>query len=140
MIVFDDESVCGVRRDGYESGPNGSKSRYTLFAMPRPDPSHADSGFPDFQTRSSDVKSNAAGWTVPLEIRPRAMLRAADTLVIGGTVRDKGVVHIVSARDGKTLADYPLACTPVWDGMASANAGLFLALEDGTVLRLIAND
>ncbi|RMF95241.1 MAG: hypothetical protein D6741_11910 [Planctomycetota bacterium] len=40
---------------------------------------------------------------------------------------------VVSAADGKPVADYALDADIVWDGMAIAEGRLFVALKDGTV-------
>jgi len=40
----------------------------------------------------------------------------------------------VSASDGTKLAEYELDSPPAWDGMATANGRLYLAMVDGKVL------
>ena len=45
-----------------------------------------------------------------------------------------GILRVVSAAKGETLAEYKLPALPVWDGMAVTNGRLFLSTEDGRVL------
>ncbi len=45
-----------------------------------------------------------------------------------------GLLQVVSAQDGRKLAEYRLDELPVWDGMAATSAGLFLSTEHGSVL------
>ena len=47
--------------------------------------------------------------------------------------RAGAVLWAVSASDGKKLAEYPLASPPIFDGMAAANARLYLATMGGKV-------
>jgi len=44
------------------------------------------------------------------------------------------LLWVVSASDGKKLAEYNLESPPVWDGMAAANGRLYLATNGGKVL------
>jgi outer membrane protein assembly factor BamB len=48
--------------------------------------------------------------------------------------RKGALLWVVSASDGKKLAEYNLESPPVWDGMAAANGRLYLATNDGKVL------
>jgi len=43
------------------------------------------------------------------------------------------LLHVVSASDGKKLAEYKLETVPVWDGMAAANGRLYLSMKNGRV-------
>lgn len=45
-------------------------------------------------------------------------------------------LHVVSASDGKKLAEYKLETVPVFDGMAAANGRLYLSMKNGQVLCL----
>jgi outer membrane protein assembly factor BamB len=45
-------------------------------------------------------------------------------------------LHVVSASDGKKLAEYRLETVPVFDGMAAANGRLYLSMKNGRVLSL----
>jgi uncharacterized iron-regulated membrane protein len=43
------------------------------------------------------------------------------------------LLRVVSASDGKELAQYKLETIPVWDGMAAANGRLYLSMKNGRV-------
>ena len=43
------------------------------------------------------------------------------------------LLHVVSAPDGKKLAEYKLETVPVFDGMAAANGRLYLSMKNGRV-------
>ena len=48
--------------------------------------------------------------------------------------RQGAVIRLVSAADGKKLAEYKLESTPVFDGMIAARSRLFISLEDGSLV------
>ncbi len=56
---------------------------------------------------------------------------------IGG--RKGGLLLVVSASEGKKLAEYKLESIPVWDGMAAANNRLYLATKNGKILCFVGN-
>ncbi|MHC4179283.1 MAG: hypothetical protein ACYSWU_17355, partial [Planctomycetota bacterium] len=74
MLVFDDETVWGVRRGG-----KGREHEYAVFAKRRPDASDEESLLPDFATRSGRKEPPRDLWATELPMRPRAMLRAGQT-------------------------------------------------------------
>ncbi len=138
ILTYDAKNVWGVRRiGGY---------RYQLFCNPNR-PFSADEPFlPDFRKTSAKGPLRFA-WTLDLPIRPRAMIRAGNTLLVGGMPRrigprdphaayegrEGGLLWAVSPTDGKKLTQYELAFPPVWDGLAVANGRLYLATCDGRV-------
>jgi len=148
VLAFDDKTVWGVHR----AGGKGKKSGYALFAMPRPDPEDKASLLPDFAQRSGTTKRASATWTSGLPFRPRAMVRAGDALIVGGMTeqynagllagddttaeKDSGILQIVSADNGETLAQRQLAAPPVWDGMSAANGRLYVSTRNGKVVCL----
>jgi len=144
MLAFDEKTVWGVRR----GRAKGRKQAYTVFATPRPDPSDARSLLPDFARRSSRKQAAGITWTAALALRPRAMIRANDTLFIGGetagpapgaAVRGQkkgGFLRTVACGDGKTVGHMPLDSPPVWDGMSAARGRIYISMKDGSVLCL----
>ena len=44
------------------------------------------------------------------------------------------LLWVVSAEDGKRLAEYRLDAVPVWDGMSVAGGKLFISLQNGTLM------
>lgn len=89
-------------------------------------------------------------WEQRVGIRITAMVRAADTIFVGGSPdvvdpedphgawegRKGGVLAAFAAADGEKLAEYPLESPPVWDGMAAAHGRLYVSLCDGTIVCL----
>ncbi len=53
--------------------------------------------------------------------------------------RKGGLLLVVSASDGKKVAEYKLESIPVWDGMAAANSRLYLATKNGRILCFAEN-
>jgi outer membrane protein assembly factor BamB len=45
-----------------------------------------------------------------------------------------GLLFVVSASDGRKIAEYELESLPVWDGMAAANNRLYIATKNGKIL------
>ena len=97
-------------------------------------------------------------WTEPFPVTVRALVLASDRLIAAGTpdVGEKaaeglffknpaeavdafegrmgGLLCVVSAADGKTLAQYKLEQPPVFDGMSAAGGKLFISLRNGNVI------
>ena len=87
-------------------------------------------------------------WTRWLPIRIRSMVKAGDLLFAAGPPdlfdqtdpyaafegRNGGRLAVVSADDGKVLARQGLDALPVFDGMTASNAGLFISLDDGSII------
>ena len=149
MLAFDDETVWGVRRGHLMRWSLKDGGRYTLFAEKRPKPSTGETHLPDFR-KPAQKGAMPFQWTAALAMRPRAMLKAGDMLLLGGMpgrriepgasaaprVNEVGVLRLVSAADGKGVSEHRLASPPVWDGMAAANGRLYLSTQDGKVVCL----
>ena len=91
-------------------------------------------------------------WAVNEPLQPRAMVLADDVLFMAGwhdavAVRQRTgspidstepdpratVLRAVSTTDGTTIAEYKLACEPVFDGMSAAHGRLYISMKNGTV-------
>jgi len=81
LLVFDGQTVWGVRRRGARE----QTEAYELFAAPKPDPADAGSRLPDFAARTRAPAGVRAGWSVDLKLRPRAMIRVGEALLVAGT-------------------------------------------------------
>ena len=139
MMVYDDRGVWGVKRQG-----GGGK--YNLFEKPNTPFSDSEKSVPDFGVGPA-VKGKAPRWTAAMTVRPRAMLKSGDNLYMGTMPvqtlagdpyaafegRMGGMITVVSAKDGKGVAEYKLAAPVVWDGLAAANGRLFVSTEAGVV-------
>ena len=93
---------------------------------------------------------DGAGWNQTVPIYVRAMALAGDTLLVTGVPdsvnpkdplaalegRAGGVLWVVSALDGKKLAECRLNAPPVFDGLIAAEGRLYLSLADGRVVCL----
>ena len=85
-------------------------------------------------------------WAKPVAITVRAMVLAGKVLFAAGPTTGAGdapdarggkpgaLLLAVSAADGTELARYPLASSPVFDGMAAARGRLYLSLESGDLV------
>jgi hypothetical protein len=63
--------------------------------------------------------------------RVRAALGEQDEALQG---RKGALLWVVSASNGKKMAEYRLESLPAWDGMAVARGRLYLSTADGNVL------
>jgi outer membrane protein assembly factor BamB len=132
MMAFDEKSVWAVRRGG---GRKANRIDPGVFAMPRPNLSDAANFLPDFQKRTTG-RSEIAGisWKAKLSRRIRAVLRAGNTVAIGGVDANGGFLKALSSSQGTVLSEQQLEASPVWDGLAVASSRLYVSLEDGTVV------
>ena len=112
----------------------------------------------DGQSRRQAQKqaTSESDWTCRVSLLGQAMVLAGETLFVAGPL-DKveevphepadvdplaealeatrgGRVLVVSANEGKTLADYELESPPVFDGMAAARGRLYLSTKSGEVV------
>jgi outer membrane protein assembly factor BamB len=148
MLAYDKQTVWGVHR----GAAKGHSQDYALFALPRPDASVPDNLLPDFAQRSGRKTPVDGSWTTQLAIRPRALLRAGATLIVGGESEDavaenselssssehdsQGTLCFASADDGKVLRSVQLSSPPTWDGMAAADGRLYISMVNGAVICL----
>jgi len=94
-----------------------------------------------------------SNWALRENFQPRAMVLADDVLFLAGWLDAVAiqprtgraldpdspdprttVLRAVSTDDGQKLAEYPLRCEPVFDGLIAANRRLYLSLKDGSIL------
>ncbi|HID76944.1 MAG TPA: methyltransferase domain-containing protein [Planctomycetaceae bacterium] len=141
MLAFADKTAWAVRR--------GRQGGYTLLAMPH-EPLGAEGPHrPDFRP-ASDKSAAEPIWSVTLAMYPRAVLRAEESVLLGGTPeaatpaelaptyagKRGGLLQAFSVQDGSKRAERRLESPPVWDGMAAASGRLYLATMDGHVVCL----
>ncbi|MCD6304124.1 MAG: PQQ-binding-like beta-propeller repeat protein, partial [Planctomycetes bacterium] len=142
MLAFDGGSVWGVHR----TATHGQKQLYELFAMPRPDPARPASALPDFAKRPASPRAAGTSWARPLNLRPRALIRAAGNLVLAGidanipagpvTPAEAGLLYVTSAATGELIGRTKLPSPPVWTGLAAAGGRVIVSLMDGSVVCL----
>jgi len=150
MLSFDEKTVWGVAR-------KGGTADYSLFAEAK-GPLGIDEPHQRDCRQATPENARKFQWSVPLGIRPRAMLRAGKTLALGGMpwpaadagaaepgrapagAQGRGVLALFAVADGRAIGQVKLPASPVWDGMAVAEKRLFLTLEDGTVVCLASEE
>ncbi|MCF7849258.1 MAG: PQQ-binding-like beta-propeller repeat protein [Kiritimatiellales bacterium] len=152
MFAVDNMESWGIERLNTKGDPG--KDNYALFrkTIPKPSSDHLN------DLIKSTGESNWGGggkekttwqWNVNPEIRPRAILKAGDSIVLGGMPlkdesdpfatfegRKGGVVKIFSAEDGKVTGEIKTASPIMWDGFAAANGKLYASLQDGSIICL----
>lgn len=93
------------------------------------------------------TRAHPALWTCWADVRVEAMVLAGPQLLVAGTPdvvpeddplaglegRLGGILRAVRAADGTTLADYPLASAPVFDGLIAAQGRVLVSARDGSV-------
>ena len=142
MLSFDDRSVWAVRRAKTGGG-------YTLRAEDNSPFSPGEQHQPDFRDFQKGAEPKPR-WSARLGMRPRAMVRAGDVLLLGGMAselapgdpyatfegRAGGLLWTVSAADGSKVAERKLPSPPVWDGLAVAGGRVYASTQDGRVICL----
>jgi outer membrane protein assembly factor BamB len=136
MLSFDKDTVWGVRRGGKGGG-------YTFFAEPnRP---KADGKTVDFRDPKDPNAKTVWHWEHSVPLRPHAMLKAADKVVLagmptldGGNIdafegREGGILTVRAAQDGSEVSVIELDAPPVWDGLAAEEGLLVISGKDGRV-------
>jgi len=141
MMVFDQEALWGVRRQGDANG------RYHLFKKENRPFSEEEKPLPDFRHVPVEEAEQSV-WKNEFPVRATALVKSGDRLVLGVMPievpeddphaaydgRLGGSVWVCSETDGSKLAEYPLPSPVVWDGMAATDGKLFLSTCDGSVL------
>ncbi len=139
MLAFDETTVWGVRRLG----------GYTLYAAKNRPFAADETPQPDFRPSPGQTPP-VRTWAGTLGMRPRAMLKAGQLLVVGGIPpatdardpyaryegRAPGRIWTIGARKGTKLSECALDTPPVWDGLAAANGKLYVATEGGRIVCL----
>ena len=149
LLVHDDSTIYGY---GYkpESYRGATGRKYHLFAI---DKRETDQESPDYHRARRDYPPGGNRkfkvdfrWTADVPMLVRAMVSAGDQLFIFGPPEEGlkslsamqgkkgGLLHVVSAEDGKKLAQYEMDALPAWDGMAAASGRLYVTTADGRLI------
>ena len=156
ILTFDDDTTYSVKvfdRRGpgnyFRSGYFKPGSGYLLCADDNANEPQQSARVKGAEgERPDQVRQVPAKWTRRIPVRVRAMVLADRTLFVAGPPdvipaadplaalagRKGASLWAVSTQDGKTLAEYKLACPPVFDGMAAAENALFVVLKSGRVV------
>ena len=143
-MVFTDQAVWGVQRQGDANG------QYRMFRGPNAPLSPDGPSLPDFREPPKGTKrdSRTYQWQHDLPVRPRAILKAGDRLVLGVWPKDipdddphaayegrlGGSLWLVSAADGTKTGEMSLEHPVVWDGLSAAGRRLYVSTIAGQVL------
>jgi len=143
LLAFGDTTAWGVWRQ--------RGGTYTLFSEALR--THPPSGETrrDMQWHKKGMKMRDWNWQAKVVFRPRALLRAGDTVVLGGSraanpadplqmyaAQTGGQLCLYSARDGSERSRIELKASPVWDGVAAAHGHLYVVMTDGRIACLKA--
>jgi hypothetical protein len=153
VLVFDGRMTYGLNpyteMRGMSPAFTPGKGGYLLFA----DSNDAEPAAPP--ARGWAIRrTQPPKWSVRIPVRARAMVLAADTLLLAGppdivdeadpyaALEDRrgGLLWAVSTADGRKLAELKLDAEPVFDGMAGAGGRLYMATADGKVICLGKSD
>jgi hypothetical protein len=163
LLVINDDTILGFGRSKFDSGNpervhaghiglikdtyqdigriDYPQNPYRLFCAEKPQTGRRNNGKrPRFTYK----------WQTFVPMLVRGMLLADKTLFIAGPRIGKnlrglaeldtvqpGLLWVVTAADGEKLAEYPIAATPVLDGMAAAKGRLYVSMANGSVLCLV---
>jgi hypothetical protein len=86
-------------------------------------------------------------WEEDVTFRPRALVRAADVLLLAGGGQTTGLtaplngydektpgqIRIYSVKDGAESSRLQLKAAPVWEGLAVTDGRLYVATTDGRI-------
>ncbi|HID07901.1 MAG TPA: hypothetical protein EYP10_12230 [Armatimonadetes bacterium] len=155
LLVIDEFNVYGFGRESYAthgSHPGLGRTHYQLFAasrelLPPPKPKARKKR----RARPPVISRVKYLWTKRIPVIVRAMVLADKTLFIAGPPNSdwegmdalmawegkrNALLWVISASNGKKLAEYRLPSPPVFDGMIAAMGRLFICTQDGKVICL----
>ena len=151
MLVFDDHTTYGVkvynkkdvRRPWFVPGTG-----YEVFA------DHSDNE-PVLEEKAANwdkgpglSRSKPAKWVAKVPVRAQALVLAGDRLFLAGPPdilapddplasfdgRAGGELGVISAKDGRQLANYQLDSPPVFGGLIAARSSLYVCTKDGSLI------
>ena len=140
-LVRNDRLAFGFGRTGYTNTGShlGLQSEWRLFAAePKPvAPAKGKGG------RGAKPKINYV-WSKSIDVLPRAMLLAGETLLLAGPKNVEGFAAggpagdvrllAISTADGSQKAQYKLRASPVYDSFAVCEGRLYFTTVDGCVV------
>jgi outer membrane protein assembly factor BamB len=150
-------SHVGVDADGVWGPIGRQQGRWTSYRLFR-QTMNTQSGKSSRRELEEKQTGIEPDWTCGVPMVVQAMVLADETLFVAGSPVESnripqqptdadpfaealetgrsGKLRAVSADNGKTLADYNLKSSPVFDGMATAYGRLYISMKDGSVLCL----
>jgi len=155
ILVKDDAYVYGFGQNHFDNMHPDRGGEWALFGNPK-DRTDIPSEIGSRELREHATKNTLEPikfrWKREIPVWVQGMLQADDILFVAGPparpdisigISQEAVegsaeseLLSVSTRDGLTLSRKLLPGTPVWDGMAVTETGLFISMRDGSVLCL----
>lgn len=119
-----------------EVGPD-----YHMFCEPMNPPRQVAPGKPGQKkpSRNQPVFNRSFKWSIPAKTPVVAMALTNEVLYVATTPEPwlkepaSGQLVAIDPTSGKVLWKLPLPTAPVFDGMAAATGGLYIALRDGRI-------
>jgi outer membrane protein assembly factor BamB len=161
LIVHDDDAAYSVANlyTGLKQRRKGQYAQYNQVGhfhqkFTRYEEEHFPLGS-KISRADSDKKTDTAkrAWSIEERFQARAMVLAGKRLYLAGWLDamaielktgrplfkgnadpHESVLHVYKAANGQRVAEYRLACDPVFDGIAAAYGDLFIALKNGRLL------
>jgi outer membrane protein assembly factor BamB len=162
ILSFNDTAAYGYGRVQYTGAKAGHRGNtYQFFAMPLDFHHSVASATADKRNKNAPrpkTPSKPYLWTESHPFTARAMTLASDHLIVAGvpdvgvktegeplafenereafdafTGKQGGRLWVVSAGDGRRLAEYDLEAAPVFDGMAVVRDMVLMSLRNGTL-------
>jgi len=157
LLAFNGDLVCGLQTflPNRIVGYSESYGKGCLLFAQDIDWASALSGKSDFPARQLSRKDiglqpdmSKFRWHIRLPFQARALILAADAVVVGGwpeisDARDPyaaaegrkgGVLWLLSAADGRKIAEYKLPSPPRFDGLAATEGRLFVSTVGGKLI------
>jgi hypothetical protein len=131
LLAYDEATIFGYGRKTVHWSNQLQDGPYRLFAVER--------------------AKGTTQWAKRLPVQVRAMLLSGGVLFVAGAPAEaafwpgaqqkdrKALLMAVSASDAAVLAEHPLECSPVFDGMAAAGGRLYISLENGQLICMEQN-
>jgi hypothetical protein len=145
IMVFDDESVWGVRR---KKGGNPYLYRQDITTFVNPDGSVQIRDTTKSKTRDPLKRGGAKHYSKTIEIpfHAESILKAGELFWVGGyhEERVKGLDHqpeptgyvAAISEDKGVVTKIELPALPVFDGLAAAGGGLYISLKNSALIAI----
>lgn len=148
LLVFDDSATYALKyfNTSFSRSPHFTAGREG-YALTADDNSNEPVGEAAKRPAIFFNRKNPARWETKVPVRARAMVVAGEHLLLAGPPdvvpasdpfgafegRMGALLWVVSTKDGAKLTEHKLPSLPVFDGMAAANARLYVCTLDGKV-------
>lgn len=149
ILVEDDHTIYGFGQNYYSEMRSDPGGTFALFASPKRSDLPLDLTAKEYRKLALAGKHQVRfNWWRQIPIHVWAMVKTEDLLFVAGPNgsssvsqnalegKAPGALLVVSPANGATLNEVSLPSMPVWDGMLAAADSLYIALADGSMVRL----